>query len=63
MRQHKFCLDKQQCNNVKSFPVYILANEKVENYYKCFKCGARTWNMNLMFLHQNDSFALLRKVY
>ena len=63
VRQHKFCPNKQKYNNVKSFPVYVLANEKVENYYKCFKCGPRTWNMNLMFLHQNDSLALLGKVY
>ena len=62
MRQHKFCPDKQQYNNVKPFPVYVLANEVVENYYECSKCGARTWNMNLMFLHQNDSFVLLGKV-
>ena len=33
MRQHKFCPDKQQCNNAISFPVYVLANEEAENYY------------------------------
>ena len=58
MRQHKFCQDKQQYYNAKPFPVYVLANEKVENYYECFKCGAITWIMNLMFLHKNDNFAL-----
>ena len=63
MRQYKFCPGKQQYNNAKPFPVYVLANEEVENYYECSKCGARTWNMNLMFLHQNDSFVLLGKVY
>ena len=63
MRQHKFCPDKQQYNNAKPFPLYVLVNEEVENYYGCFKCGARTWNVNLMFLHQNDSFELLGKVY
>ena len=42
MTQHncRFCPDKQQCNNAKSFPVYVLANEEVENYYERFKCGA-----------------------
>ena len=25
MRQHKFCPDKQQYNNIKPFPVYIFA--------------------------------------
>ena len=34
MRQHKFCSDKQQYNNVKPFPVYVFAIEEVENYYK-----------------------------
>ena len=62
MRQHKFCPDKQQCSNVKSFPVYVLANEKVKNYYNCFKYGTKTWNMYLIFLHQNDNFVLLGKV-
>ena len=38
LRQLKFCSDKQQCNNVKSFSVYVLALEKVENCYECFKC-------------------------
>ena len=33
MRQHKFCPDKQQYNNVKPFPVHVVAIEKVENYY------------------------------
>ena len=32
MRQHKFWPDKQQGNNVKSFPVYVLAHEEIENY-------------------------------
>ena len=32
MRQHKFSPDKQQYNNAKPFPVYVLANDKVENY-------------------------------
>ena len=54
---------KQQCNNVNSFPVYVLANKEVGNYYECSKCGAGIWNMNLVFLHRNDSFALLGKVY
>ena len=49
MRQHKFCPDKQQYNNAKPFPLHVLANEEVENYYECSKCGARTWNRNLMF--------------
>ena len=40
MRQHEFCPDKQQCNNAKPFPVYVLEIEEVENYYKCFKYGA-----------------------
>ena len=62
-RLHKFCPDKQQFNNAISFPVYVLVNEEVENYYEYFKCDARTQNMNLMFLHQNDSFALLCQVY
>ena len=62
MRQHKL----QQCNTIlmsRSFPVYVLTLEEVEDCYKCFKYGARTWNMNPIFLHQNDSFALLDKVY
>ena len=63
MRQHKFCPDKQQYNKAKPFPVYVLVNEEVGNYYECFKCDAITWNINPMFLHQNDSFALLDKVY
>ena len=50
MRQHKFCPDKQQYNNTKPFPVYVLANEEVEDYYECSKCDAR-------------SFVLLGKVY
>ena len=29
MRQHKFCPDKQQYNNAKPFPVYVLVNEEV----------------------------------
>ena len=40
MRQHKFCPDKQQYNNSKPFPVYVLANEEVGNYYECFKYSA-----------------------
>ena len=32
MRQHKFCLDKQQYNNAKPFPVYAVATEEVQNY-------------------------------
>ena len=32
MRQHKFRPDKQY-NNARSFPVYIVAIEEVENYY------------------------------
>ena len=40
MRQPKFCPIKQQYNNAKSFPVYVLEIEEVENYYKCFKYGA-----------------------
>ena len=40
MRHHKFCSDKQQYNNAKPFPAYILANEEVENYFECIKCGA-----------------------
>ena len=39
MRQHKFGLDKQQCNNSKSFPVYVLEIENVENCYEHFKYG------------------------
>ena len=42
--------------------MFSVANEEVENYYECFKCGAITWIMNLMFLHQNGSFALFGKV-
>ena len=61
MRQLKFCPGKQQYNNTKPFPVCVLANEVVENYYECSICGTRTWNMNLMFL--NDIFVLLGKVY
>ena len=30
MTQHKFCLDKQQHNNFKPFPVYVLEIEEVE---------------------------------
>ena len=30
MRQHKFCADKQQCNNAKSFPVHVVAIEAVD---------------------------------
>ena len=37
--QHKFCPDKQQYINAKLFPVYVVV---VENYYECFKYGART---------------------
>ena len=33
MRQCKFCPDKQQYNNVKPFPVYVVVTEEVENYY------------------------------
>ena len=40
MRQLKFCLDKQQYNNSKPFPVYVLEIEEVESYYECFKYGA-----------------------
>ena len=58
MRQQKFCPDKQQYNNVKPFPAYVLTVEEVENYYECFKYGAWTWNKYLMFLHQNVSFSL-----
>ena len=61
MRQHKFCSDKQQCNNAKTFPVCVLEFEEVENYYECSEYGAKTWNMHLRFLHQNDSFALISK--
>ena len=32
MRQHAFWLDKQQCNNVKSFSVYVLAHEEIEKH-------------------------------
>ena len=39
MRQHKFCPDKQQYNDSKPFPVYVLKIEEEENYYKCFKSG------------------------
>ena len=64
MRQHKFV---QTSNNTimlsLNFPVYVFANEEVENYYECSKCDARTWNMNLIFLHLNNSFVLLGKVY
>ena len=49
MRQHKLCPDKQQYNNTKPFPAYVLVNEEVENYYECFKCDARTWNMTQCF--------------
>ena len=31
MRQHKFCPDKQQYNDAKPFPVYVLEIEEVEN--------------------------------
>ena len=37
MRQHKFCLDKQQFNNSKPFPVYVLEIGEVENCFECFK--------------------------
>ena len=37
MTQHRFCLDKQQYNNFKPFPVYVLKIEEVENCYECFK--------------------------
>ena len=65
MRQPKFCPDKQQYNNAKPFPVYVLEIEEVENYYKCFKyeewCSEPGIAMYLMLSHQNDSFALFGK--
>ena len=39
MRQHMFCLDKQQYNNSKAFPVYVLEIEEVKSYYECFRYG------------------------
>ena len=39
MRQHKFCLVKQQYINSKPFSVYVLEIEEVENCYECFKYG------------------------
>ena len=40
MGQHKFCLDKQQYNKSKPFPVYFLKIKEVENCYdECFKYG------------------------
>ena len=44
MRQHKFCSDKQQYNNAKPFPVYIL--KIYRSYYECFKI----WCMNLKYV-------------
>ena len=37
MRQHKFCPDKQQHNNIniKPFLVCVVATEVIENYYEC----------------------------
>ena len=32
MKQHKFYPDKQQHNNAKLFPVYVLEVEEVENW-------------------------------
>ena len=32
MKQHKFCPDKQQYNNVRPFPVYVVATAEVQNY-------------------------------
>ena len=31
MKQHKFCPDKQQYNNAKPFPAYVVEIEEVEN--------------------------------
>ena len=31
MRQHKFCPDKQEYNNAKPFPVYVVTIDEVEN--------------------------------
>ena len=39
MRQHNFYPDKQQYNNTKPFPIYVVAIEGVENYYEYFKYG------------------------
>ena len=52
----------QISNNSKPFPVYVLKTEEIEDYYDCFEYVERTWNMYLMFLHQNCSFALFSKV-
>ena len=30
MGYHKFCPDKQQCNKIKPFPVYVLEIEEIE---------------------------------
>ena len=32
IRQHKFCQDKQQYNNAKPFPIYVVEIEEVEDY-------------------------------
>ena len=40
MRQCKFYQDKQQYNNAKPIPVYVLEIEEVENYYEFFDYGA-----------------------
>ena len=37
MRQQKFCLDKQQYNNAKPFPVCVVEIKEVESYYEYFK--------------------------
>ena len=39
VRQHMFCPDRQQYNNTKPFPVFVVATEdlEVQNYYECFK--------------------------
>ena len=40
MSHHMFCPDKQQCNNAKFFPVFVLEIVVVENFMnECFKYG------------------------
>ena len=51
----QFFPDKQQCNNAKPFPVYVNVLRIFLYMHEPGICS------HLMFLHQNDSFALFVK--